>query len=111
MPHLKTDASAPMFDLHPHELYRGNPQHCCRTRDEPLDIARPAAHAATTLDKAGYSLEQIGALLAHTRKGVTAIYARWDKFALRREMAMVVERALRETLDNKPAVVAARTAA
>jgi hypothetical protein len=21
-PHLKTDASAPMFDLHPHELYR-----------------------------------------------------------------------------------------
>jgi len=33
---------------------------------------------------------------------VTAIYARWDKFALRREMAMVVERALRETLDNKP---------
>ena len=35
-------------------------------------------------------------------KGVTAIYARWDKFALRREMAMVVERALRETLDNKP---------
>lgn len=42
---------------------------------------------------------------------MTAIYARWDKFALRREMAMVVERALRETLDNKPAVVAARTAA
>ena len=40
---------------------------------------------------------------------MTAIYARWDKFALRREMAMVVERALRETLDGKPAAVAART--
>ena len=27
-----------------------------------------------------------GALLAHTRKGVTAVYERWDKFDLRREM-------------------------
>jgi len=47
-----------------------------------------------------------GALLAHTRKGVTAVYARWDKFNLQREMAMVVERSLRgtlnETQDDKP---------
>jgi hypothetical protein len=33
---------------------------------------------ALTSDKSGYSLEQMGALLAHTRKGVTAVYARWD---------------------------------
>ncbi len=52
----------------------------------PHDLRRTAA---TILDREGYSLEQIGALLAHTRKGVTAVYARWDKFDLRREMAMV----------------------
>jgi hypothetical protein len=39
----------------------------------------------------------------HTRKGVTAVYAPWDKFDLRREMATVVERSLRETLDGEPA--------
>jgi hypothetical protein len=33
---------------------------------------------------------------------VTAVYARWDKFGLRREMAMVIERSLRETLDGEP---------
>jgi hypothetical protein len=43
------------------------------------------------LDRSGYSLEQVGALIAHTRKGVTAVYARCDKFDLRREMAMVIE--------------------
>jgi hypothetical protein len=57
------------------------------------------------------ALEQIGALLAHSRKSVTAIYARWDKFNLRREMAMVVEQALRETLADKPAATEVRTAA
>jgi hypothetical protein len=41
-------------------------------------------------------------LLAHTRKGVTAVYARWDKFGLRREMARVIERSLRETLAESP---------
>ena len=56
--------------------------------------------AATILDRSGYSLEQIGALLAHTRKGVTA--ARWNKFDLRREMARVVEQSLRETLTETP---------
>ena len=58
--------------------------------------------AATILDRSGYSLEQIGALLAHTRKGVTAVYAQWDKFDLRREMARVVEQSLRETLTETP---------
>ena len=58
--------------------------------------------AATILDKSGYSLEQIGAILAHTRKGVTAVYARWDKFGLRREMARVVEQSLRDTLNDEP---------
>ena len=58
--------------------------------------------AATILDRSGYSLEQIGAILAHTRKGVTSIYARWDKFDLRREMATVIEQSLRETLSETP---------
>jgi len=70
----------------------------------PHDLRRTAA---TILDRSGYSLEQIGALLAHTRKGVTAVYARWDKFDLRREMAMVIERSLRETLTETPAQLAA----
>ena len=65
----------------------------------PHDLRRTAA---TILDRSGYSLEQIGALLAHTRKGVTAVYARWDKFDLRREMATVVERSLREVLGGEP---------
>ena len=65
----------------------------------PHDLRRTAA---TILDRAGYSLEEIGALLAHTRKGVTAVYARWDKFDLRRELAMVIERSLRETLTETP---------
>ena len=59
------------------------------------------------MDRADYSLEQIGALFAHTRKGVTAVYARWDKFDLRREMAKVVEQSLRETFDGEPAAVKA----
>ena len=33
-------------------------------------------------------------------RALTAVYARWDKFDLRREMAMVIERSLRETLDG-----------
>jgi hypothetical protein len=57
------------------------------------------------LDRAGYSLEQICALLAHTRKGVRAVYARWDKFELRREMATMIERSLRETLTETPEAV------
>jgi hypothetical protein len=41
---------------------------------------------------------------------VTAVYARWDKFDLRREMATVVERSLRETLDGEP-IAAVKAAA
>ena len=65
----------------------------------PHDLQRTGA---TILDRAGYSLEQIGALLAHTRGSVTAVSARWDKFDLRREMATVVEQSLRETLNDAP---------
>jgi hypothetical protein len=51
------------------------------------------------------------ALLAHTRKGVTAIYARWKHLALKREMSQVVERSIRELLAGEPTTAAAKTAA
>src|SRR5262245_29181593 len=70
----------------------------------PHDLRRTAA---TILDQAGYSLEQIGALLAHTRRGVMAVYARWDKFDLKREMSMVIERSLRGTLADQSSQAAA----
>lgn len=99
-PRLKTDPDAPLFDLPAYYL-----DHAAKLIVTRLGMARWTPHdlrrtAATILDRAGYSLEQIGAILAHTRKGVTAIYARYDKFGLRREMAMVIERCLRETLDD-----------
>ena len=102
-PSLKADPAAPLFDL-PRYYF----DHAAKLIVARLGMARWTPHdlrrtAATILDKSGYSLEQIGALLAHTRKGVTAVYARWDKFDLRREMATVVERSLRETLDGEPA--------
>ena len=102
-PHLKADPAAPIF----HHPRNRSARSGAADRRRAWDAARWTPHdlrrtAATILDRAGYSLEQIGALLAHTRKGVTAVYARWDKFDLRREMAMVVERSLRETLDDAP---------
>ena len=109
-PHLKADPDAPVFDLGRNDL-----QNAAKSIVAGLAMERWTPHdlrrsAATILDRAGYSLEQIGALLAHTRKGVTAVYARWDKFDLRREMATVVERSLRETLDGEP-TAAVKTAA
>src|SRR4029077_1233003 len=104
-PHLKADPAAPIFELQRHQLHQAAQRlvaGLAMERWTPHDLRRTAA---TILDRAGYSLEQIGALLAHTRKGVTAVYARWDKFDLRREMATVVERSLRETLDGEPAAV------
>jgi integrase len=101
-PHLKADPAAPIFRLHRHSLHQAAQRlvaGLAMERWTPHDLRRSAA---TILDRAGYSLEQIGALLAHTRKGVTAVYARWDKFDLRREMATVVERSLRETLNDEP---------
>ena len=101
-PHLKADPAAPLFDLHRHNLHEAAQRIVAglgMERWTPHDLRRTAA---TILDREGYSLEQIGALLAHTRKGVTAVYARWDKFDLRREMATVIERSLRETLDGEP---------
>jgi integrase len=101
-PHLKTDPAAPLFDLPRYYL-----DHAAKLIVAGLGMKRWTPHdlrrtAATILDRAGYSREQIGAILAHTRKGVTAVYARWDKFDLRREMAMVVEQSLRETLNDEP---------
>jgi len=101
-PSLKSDADAPLFDLPRYYL-----DHAAKLIVARLGMKRWTPHdlrrtAATILDRAGYSLEQIGALLAHTRKGVTAVYARWDKFDLRREMATVVEQSLRETLNDEP---------
>jgi integrase len=101
-PHLKADPDARLFNVRrhdPHEAAERIVEGLGMERWTPHDLRRTAA---TILDKSGYSLEQIGALLAHTRKGVTAIYARWDKFDLRREMAMVIERSLRETLSETP---------
>ena len=105
-PHLKADPAARLFDLQHdlHEAARRIVAGLGMERWTPHDLRRTAA---TILDREGYSLEQIGALLAHTRKGVTAVYARWDKFDLRREMAMVIERSLRETLDGEPAAAIA----
>jgi integrase len=103
-PYLKRDPKARLFK----QLAGRNQLHEAAQRlVEGLGMERWTPHdlrrtAATILDQSGYSLEQIGALLAHTRKGVTAIYARWDKFDLRREMAMVIERSLRETLTETP---------
>jgi integrase len=97
-PCLTEAPDAPLFALSPNTLHEA--AQCIvaqlgMLRWTPHDLRRTAA---TILDREGYSLEQIGALLAHTRKGVTAVYARWDKFPLRRDMAMALERSLRETL-------------
>jgi integrase len=102
-PHLKSDPDARVFNLRRHDLHEAAGRIVAGLGMEswrPHDLRRTAA---TILDRSGYSLEQIGALLAHTRKGVTAVYARWDKFDLRREMALAVERSLRETLHGEPA--------
>ena len=97
-PHLKNDPDAPLLPF-PRYALHGAAQRIVRKlgmqRWTPHDLRRTAA---TILDREGYSLEQIGTLLAHTRKGVTAVYARWDKFDLKREMATVLERSLREIL-------------
>jgi integrase len=102
-PHLKADPAARLFKLagrgQLHEAAQRIVEGLAMERWTPHDLRRTAA---TILDKSGYSLEQIGALLAHTRKGVTAVYARWDKFDLRREMATVVEQSLRDTLNDEP---------
>jgi integrase len=106
-PYLADNTTAPLFALGRNALHDAAQcivRHLGMNRWTPHDLRRTAA---TILDKEGYSLEQIGALLAHTRKGVTAVYARWDKFALRREMAMAIERSLRQTLADQPAEAAA----
>jgi integrase len=102
-PYLQSDPEARLFRLggrqQLHEAARRIVDGLGMKPWTPHDLRRTAA---TILDRAKYSLEEIGAILAHTRKGVTAVYARWDKFDLRREMAMVIERSLRETLTEAP---------
>jgi integrase len=103
-PHLQSDPTSRLFKKlagrnQLHEAAQRIVKGLGMERWTPHDLRRTAA---TILDRAGYSLEEIGALLAHTRKGVTAVYARWDKFDLRRELAMVIERSLRETLTETP---------
>ena len=82
------------------QVMRRNASHTVGAHQPERHLPLLPQTAATILDRVGYSLEQIGALLAHTRKGVTASYARWDKFDLRREMATTVERSVRETLET-----------
>jgi integrase len=106
-PYLKSDPKARLFESlagrnQMHEAAQQIVAGLGMERWTPHDLRRTAA---TILDRSGYSLEQIGALLAHTRKGVTAVYARWDKFDLRREMATVIERSLRETLAGEPEAI------
>jgi integrase len=102
-PYLQRDPDARLFKVagrqQLHEATKRIVEGLRMERWTPHDLRRTAA---TILDRSGYSLEQIGAILAHTRKGVTAVYARWDKFDLRREMAMVIEQSLRETLAETP---------
>jgi hypothetical protein len=75
--------------------------------DAKLSALHTGHHARTMLQRVG----RVYRWNEHTRKGVRAIYARWDKFDFRREMEMAVERALCETLADKPAAAAIRTAA
>jgi integrase len=106
-PHLKADPQAKLFNIPRYYLQEAAKRLVVGLGMEPWTPHDLRRTAATILDRAGYSLEQIGALLAHTRKGVTAIYARWDKFALRREMAQVIERVIREAIADEPAAAAA----
>jgi len=99
-PNLKTDSNAEIFPLPRNALHEAAQRIVRKLGMErwvPHDLRRTAA---TILDREGYSLEQIGHLLAHSRKGVTAIYARWDNFDLKRNMATVLERSLREILQQ-----------
>jgi integrase len=76
-PYLKSDPEVRLFKLagrnQLHEAAQRIVEGLGMQPWRPHDLRRTAA---TILDRAGYSLEQIGALLAHTRKGVTAVYAR-----------------------------------
>jgi len=110
-PNLKPDSDERLFDLGRDDLQKAARCIVAKLGMKPWTPHDLRRTAATILDREGYSLEQIGALLAHTRKGVTAVYARWDKFDLRRKMAMEIERSLRETLDDKPKAATAQVAA
>jgi integrase len=102
-PHVKADPAARVLALDRDDL-----QEAARRIVAGLGMVRWTPHdlrrtAATILDRSGYVLEQIGAILAHTRKGTTAIYTQWHRFDLKQQMAVVIERSLRETLAGEPA--------
>jgi integrase len=105
---LKTDPQAPLFIVSKKDRLDGAARRIVATlkmeRWTPHDLRRTAA---TILDRAGYSLDQIGKQLAHERKGVTKIYARWGHFDLKREMAREIESAIREAITDESAAVAA----
>jgi len=93
-PHLKTGQ---IFSLKRHldDAARRIVKQLGMKRWTPHDLRRTAA---TILDRKGYSLDNIGHLLAHSRKGITKVYARWEHFDLKRKMATVLEQQLREIL-------------
>jgi integrase len=105
-PYLRSDPDVRLFKTERNELHEAARRIVEKLGMQPWRPHDLRRTAATILDKSGYSLEQIGTILAHTRKGVTAVYARWDKFGLRREMARVIEQSLRETLNGEPSKVA-----
>src|SRR3974390_2677105 len=99
-PYLRSDPDVRLFKIERNELHEAARRIVEKLGMQPWRPHDLRRTAATILDKSGYSLEQIGAILAHTRKGVTAVYGR------RREMARVLEKWLRETLNDEPSKVA-----
>ena len=66
-PHLKADPTEQLFNLRRHDLHerRSGSLRLGMERWTPHDLSAPPRRSSTGQ---GYSLEQIGALLAHTRK-------------------------------------------
>jgi hypothetical protein len=65
----------------------------------PHDLRRTAG---ALLDREGYVNEQVGHLLAHTRRGTTSTYTPvglWTHFDIKRQMANTLDRMLREILN------------
>ena len=104
-PWLKADPAARLFTLRPDELHEAARKLVAALGMErwtPHDLRRTAG---ALLDRDGYVNEHVGHLLAHTRRGVTSTYTPiglWTHFDLKHEMALALDRMLRETLDGKP---------
>jgi integrase len=104
-PWLKTDRAPRLFNLRADELHEAARKLVAALKMErwtPHDLRRTAG---ALLDRDGYVNEHVGHLLAHARRGVTATYTPvgvWTHFDRKREMALALDRMLRETLDGKP---------